>query len=464
MGYEVAEIFSKYIEKFKYEDLDKNTLFNSKKFLLDTIGVAIAGSTGAKLDNLKNVVKNWSYGSECSVFGSKELFSRDAATLLNAYQIHCLEYDCIHEGAIVHPMAAILSSMLSYCQIKSKDQNPINGKEFLMSMILGVDIAAYLGVCSKGELRFFRPATASGFGSVAALSKIEKFTSLQINNALGIMYSQTSGNMQSHVEGVPILGLQVGFNAKSALASVDLTIAGFPGPRRVFNGEHGYFKLIENNQFDIFEIKENLGKKWMINELAHKPYPSGRLTHGLVHAIRELKTKYKIDMDDISSIDCLVPPGVFKLVSRPIVDNLTTNYAKLCASFVGASYINHNHLNIETFTEDNYLKNERTHHIAKKIIIKKNDKLNEKVLTPQLFVIELKNHKKIKIILNDVFGHPNVPLSEKEYIEKFKYCCSYSTTPIEKNKIQEIIDFIFDLEKKNDIVNLFEIIQQKTKA
>ena len=67
----------------------------------------------------------------------------------------------------------------------------------------------------------------------------------------------------------------------------------------------------------------------MINELAHKPYPSGRLTHGLVHAIRELKTKYKIDKDDISSIDCLVPPGVFKLVSRPIIDDLTTNYAKL---------------------------------------------------------------------------------------------------------------------------------------
>ena len=56
MGYEVAEIFSKYIEEFKYEDLDENTLFNSKKFLLDTIGVAIAGSTGAQLGNLKNVV------------------------------------------------------------------------------------------------------------------------------------------------------------------------------------------------------------------------------------------------------------------------------------------------------------------------------------------------------------------------------------------------------------------------
>ena len=302
MKYELADIFSKYIVKLKYEELEDNTISNSKKFLLDTIGVGIAGSTGSKIDNLKNVVKSWSHGNDCSVFGSKELYSRDTATILNAYQIHCLEYDCIHEGAVVHPMAAILSSMLSYCQIKSKNKKPVNGKDFLMSIILGVDIAAYLGICSKGELRFFRPATASGFGSVAALSKIENFTLLDITNALGIMYSQTSGNMQSHVEGVPILGLQVGFNAKSALASIDLTKAGFPGPKRVFNGEHGYFKLIENNQFDITEIMKNLGKRRMINELAHKPYPSGRLTHGLVHAIKELKTIHNINMDDIFTV------------------------------------------------------------------------------------------------------------------------------------------------------------------
>ena len=65
------------------------------------------------------------------------------------------------------------------------------------------------------------------------------------------MYSQTCGNMQSHVEGVPILGLQVGFNAKAASGSMDLTMAGFPGPKRVFNVEHGYFNLIENNDFDM---------------------------------------------------------------------------------------------------------------------------------------------------------------------------------------------------------------------
>jgi 2-methylcitrate dehydratase PrpD len=458
MELEIADIFSKHITNSKFEDLDENTVKKIKIFLLDSLGVGIAGSTGAKLAELKNVANNWSKGNECTVLGTWEKYSRDASTLINAYQIHCLEFDCIHEGAVVHPMAAILSSLLAQCETRNTKGHQINGKEFLLSLALGVDIASYLGVCAGGELKFFRPATASGFGAVAALSKIQNFSIEETHNALGIMYSQTSGNMQSHVEGVPILGLQVGFNAKAALASMDLTIAGFPGPKRIFNGEHGYFRLIENNNYNTKYLHENIGKIWMVNQLAHKPYPSGRLTHGLVHAIKDLKFKHGLNKDDIISIECHVPPGVHKLVARPIVDNLTTNYAKLCAKFVGASYMINNHLDIESFTEKKYLNNSDTLDFAKKITMIKNETLDQKVLTPQKFIIKMVNNRKIEINLNDVYGHPKAPLSEKEYLDKFSKCCLSSTKQIDKNQVSQMIDFIFDLENKTNVIDFFKII------
>ena len=176
MELEIADIFSKHITNSKFEDLDENTVKKIKIFLLDSLGVGIAGSTGAKLAELKNVANNWSKGNECTVLGTWEKYSRDASTLINAYQIHCLEFDCIHEGAVVHHMAAILSSLLAQCEIRNTKGHQINGKEFLLSLALGVDIASYLGVCAGGELKFFRPATASGFGAVAALSKIQNFS------------------------------------------------------------------------------------------------------------------------------------------------------------------------------------------------------------------------------------------------------------------------------------------------
>src|SRR6056300_185364 len=458
MAIEAADLFSKHIEQSRFEDFDNETINKIKIFLLDSIGVGIAGSTGANLLELKQVSNGWSKGNDCTILGTWEKYSRDAATLINAYQIHCLEFDCIHEGAVVHPMAAILSSLLSHSEINHRNKLNVNGKDFLLSLALGVDIASYIGVCATGELRFFRPATASGFGAVAALSKIQKFSSEEINNALGIMYSQTCGNMQSHIEGVPILGLQVGFNAKAALSSMDLTLAGFPGPKRVFNGEHGYFKLIENDNFDTRYLQDNIGKIWMVNQLAHKPYPSGRLTHGLVHAIKDLKLKYGLNKDEINSIECLVPPGVYKLVARPLIDNLTTNYAKLCAKFVGASYMINDHLDIDSFTDQKYLTNAETLKFARKIKMIKNENLDQKVLTPQKFTVKLTNNKKIEINLDYVYGHPKAALSESEYLEKFHKCCLSSTKKIPKNKIDEMIDFILDLENQKNVIDFFKII------
>ena len=57
MAEEVAEIFSKHIFSSKYEDLSEKTIKQLKVFLLDTIGVGIAGSTGSKLNELKKIAR-----------------------------------------------------------------------------------------------------------------------------------------------------------------------------------------------------------------------------------------------------------------------------------------------------------------------------------------------------------------------------------------------------------------------
>jgi hypothetical protein len=84
------------------------------------------------------------------------------------------------------------------------------------------------------------------------------------------------------------------------------------------------------------------------------------------------------------------------------------------------------HLDIETFTDRKYLDNEQTLNFSKKITMLKNKELDEKVLTPQLFTVILENNKKIEIKLDNVYCHPKVPLSEKEYLKKFEDCCQSS--------------------------------------
>ena len=62
----------------------------------------------------------------------------------------------------------------------------------------------------------------------------------------------------------------------------DLAAEGIVGPREIIEGEFGYLNLIEDG-YDFADLLTNLGKNWQITEVAHKPFPSGRATHGVVH-------------------------------------------------------------------------------------------------------------------------------------------------------------------------------------
>ena len=49
--------------------------------------------------------------------------------------------------------------------------------------MLGVDVAASLGLAATAGLRFFRPATVGAFGGCAALSKLMGFDAEQLQHA-----------------------------------------------------------------------------------------------------------------------------------------------------------------------------------------------------------------------------------------------------------------------------------------
>ena len=57
------------------------------------------------------------------------------------YQIHALEWDCVHEPAVVHPMATLLSALVAAAERRGVRGRPASGKELLLATVLGVEIA-----------------------------------------------------------------------------------------------------------------------------------------------------------------------------------------------------------------------------------------------------------------------------------------------------------------------------------
>lgn len=434
-------------------DLGPEDVAKAKTFLLDTLGVGIAGSSGASVPELLSTVRGWGQGDEATVWVTGERVSAQAAAIVNAYQIHCLEYDCVHEGAVVHPMATILSSMMAYAERRSAQARPVSGAEFLIALALGVDIAAFAGVAATGPVRFFRPATAGGLGSAAAIARLEGLGPEGIKDALGAMYAQTSGTLQPHAEGSPMLGLQIGFNARGALAAVDLAAAGFRGPHDIIDGQYGYLVMFEDSAYDLAPVWEKLGREWQIGRLSHKPFPSGRLTHGVVHALQMMRDD-GIGPDQIAGIHGYVPPLVHRLVGRPLVAEPDANYAKLCLAYVAGAWMVRGQVDVPEFRGDAVLRDPAIHAAAAKVTLTLDDNPDQNALDPQRFVFTLTDGTTREIRLARVYGHPDAPLTAQENTAKFCRCVGYGVRPLAADQSQALIDGVETLETLPDVARL----------
>ncbi|SLN75408.1 MmgE/PrpD family protein [Oceanibacterium hippocampi] len=442
-----------------YEALPPAVTARVKTFLLDTIGVGIAGSSGAGIAELKQVAAGWGNSDEARVWLTGERLPAQAAAIVNAYQTHCLEFDCVHEAAVLHPMATILSAVMAWSERARARGGKVDGKSLITALALGVDVSTMLGVVTDAPLEFFRPATAGGFGAVTAIGKIAGFDRLTLKNALGAQYSQTSGTLQPHVEGSPLLGMQVGFNARAAIVSADIAQAGFRGPHDILTGQYGYFRLFEQNRYDLEPFLARLGEDWQMLEMSHKPFPSGRLTHGTIDALRQLIARHGFSADDVAGVTCHVPPLVHRLVGRPLTDAPEANYAKLCLRFVAGVFLARGRVDVPDFMGRAALTDADVHRYARLVDVKLDANPDANAMNPQTVEVTLRDGRNLQITLPFAYGHPAAPLSPAENVDKFRRCAGYGSRPLPAPKVDALIDAVDRLETLDDVATLVDLTQ-----
>jgi len=438
------------------EDLPPEVVARVKTFLLDTFGVGIAGSSGTGVAELIEVARGWGAEPESSVLASDVRMCAGSAAIVNAYQIHCLEFDCVHEGAVLHPMATITGAVMAWAEREAGRGRTVSGRDLIAALAVGVDVSTMLGIVTNAELRFFRPATAGGFGAVAAIGRLAGFDEHQMKDAFGAQYSQTSGTLQAHVEGSPMLGMQVGLNARAAIVSADLAAAGFRGPHEVLTGQYGYFRLFEQDDHDIAAFLPSLGKEWQILNMSHKPYPSGRLTHGVIDGLGQLMRQHGFAAEDIETIEARVPPLVHRLVGRPIIENPEANYAKLCLAFVAGTFLERGTVGVPDF-RGAALTDPKVHRYGQCVSVVLDDNPDLNALDPQRITVGLRDGTRHVCTLPHVYGHPENPLDDAENIAKFRRCTSYATAPLDPSGQDRLIAAIDGLENLDTIADLMTL-------
>ena len=387
----------------------------AKAFIADTLAVGVAGTSTPWRAEVLDMLADSGGAGEAVVFGGGERLPLAHAAMLNAYQIHGQEFDCVHEAAVVHPMAAVLPVLLGWVEREGE----VSGARLLRAVVVAVDVGATLGLCSRAPMRFFRPANASGFGATVGLAMLAGLDAEQLRDAIGTYYGQCAGTMQAHSEGTPQLAMQMGFAARSAVTAVELARRGVPGPRAPITGDFGYFALFDGTAdpapFD------QLGLSWRIAEVSCKPFPSGRATHGGIDALQQLIGEDLVTAAQVVACRFRVPPLTARLVGRPAMEGMTAGYARLCLQYVGAVCLRRGTVSLGDFTSA-ALADPATMALSQRLTVIENDNPDPNAMAPLRVEVDLAEGRTVACDVREVLGSPARPLSAKAARAKFDAC------------------------------------------
>jgi len=424
----------------------------TRRLLLDTLGVGVAGSAGPWVRELIASQALSLAGDQAGVWVHGDRLSAAGAAMCNGYLIHNAEFDCVHEQAVVHAMTLPTAVALAWAE----REGGVSGATLVDALALGVDVACLLGVACREGLRFFRPATAGAFGGVAAIARIAGFDADTLLNAFGTVHAQLSGTMQAHAEGSRVLGLQMGFNARNAVIACDMAVCGLVAPHAVLEGPFGYYALFEGAH-DLPAVLSQLGNVWRVEEIAHKPFPSGRATHGVVDACLGLVRTEGFAAQDVARVRARVPPLVQQLVGRPPTEAMNPNTARLCASYVAACALTRGAVTLEDFRAP-ALGHADTLALARRIAIEPDANPDPNALTPVSIEIMLKDGRRFEAGVEVVYGNPKRPLRREAALEKLHQNFASAARPMPRAKAERLTAAVDDLERIGDVRALIECL------
>ena len=435
-----------------WSDIDALGREAAKTFLHDTLCVGAAGAKAPLADAVISAAMRWGQGRDCGVLGRPGLtLPQSSAAFVNAFQIHAQEFDCVHEPAVVHPMATVGAVILSEADQASAANDPVSGEQLLVALVAGVEVAASLGLCATAPLKFFRPATAGIFGCVAALISLRRMPVETGVAAFGYALAFASGTMQAHAEGKPALPIQIANAARAAVVAVDLAGAGLPGPEASIEGPFGYLTLFETAHDLTPLIHPAAG--FRISEVSWKPFPTGRAAHGGIVALQTLMAVHRLDADAVAEVVYRAPPLIHRLVGRRPTAEMAPAWARLCLAWLGAVVLTRGTVGLADFTAES-LSDPTLLSLAERIRVVADDNPDPAAFTPAILTVTTTAGRVLSHTVNAQFGSPAQPLSREQHLAKQEACLEFAGLGANAEAVARLVAGFEHLDDASEILPL----------
>jgi 2-methylcitrate dehydratase PrpD len=463
---DTIEKLTRYLIETDYSVLPEDVIEATRRQILDTLGVTVAGSTcslSGEMNGLVEMVRDWGGKEESTIVAFGGRVPAPNAAFVNAVSSVRLDFDDtlvtwinIHTSRTVVPTAFAVAERLGN----------VSGKELLTSVALGYDLACRIkqaaGYNADDAIRF----TANFFGAAATAARLLGLDDERFQSALFMAFHQISGAGSTGGGGInagaSLKGLSNGFAAKAGVISALLAEKGFTARPDFLNAENkfNYYQLYCNGSYLPWLLTLDLGKTYAGSNTSQKEYPCCHGQHAAIEAALNLMKDYQIDPADIVEVTIHHSPQDASLINplerKQNPQNIIETQFSLCWGV--ASAIIYGEAGIINFSEE-ALQDNKVREMARKIVGKLDIAMSrEQGFTPAAVSIKTSDGKVHHIQVDHAFGTVGNPMSFSDVASKFKYCCQYSANPIPASHQDAVIQMVEGLEKNKDVSQIVRLL------
>ena len=294
------------------DHVPQNVVERAKHLLLDGLGCALVGAQLPWSRVATDAVLGLEGKGDAVVIGTGQVTSAPAAAVLNGTFIQGFELDDFHPLAPLHSCSLLIPALLSTTTARPETTT---GAELLLAAIAGFEVGPRVGKTLHGSQmldRGWHSGSVFGTHSAAMASgKLRELTPAQLEDALGLAGTQSSGLMAAQFEAMS-KRMHHGLASRNGFYAAGLAAAGYTGIKRVFEREYGGFLSVfgEGHSPDASLLTGQLGQRWETTIIMVKSYAAMGGLHGAIDAARQLRSS--IAPEDISKIDIAVGETVYK--------------------------------------------------------------------------------------------------------------------------------------------------------
>lgn len=450
-----------YVAKTRYRDIPSDVVQLARGFILDGLGVALAGSTDECSRIVQAQIRRMGGRAECSVLGTALRAPAAKAALANGVAAHAMDYDDTQlstskeavYGLLTHPTTPVLAAALAI-----GERERIGGDALLLAYILGVEVECRIADAIHPrhyQSGFHSTATVGGLGAAVAAGKILRLKEEALRRALGIAASMAAGLRENF--GTMTKPLHVGLGARNGVLAAKLAAAGYTANGKAIESEFGFYRVFHPGAPIDDQPIDELGRSFALlsDGLRIKPYPCGGLTHQVIDAVLDCRAKHGLSAEAIDSIDVDVVKHTFDRIVFLVPQNGIQG--KFCMPYLVARAIIDGKIGLDSFT-DSAVKDPNVLKLAARVRMNLDESLKkaDRAGRPCRVTIRLKNGQTLAREAQHAKGGPEYPMTEDELKAKFLDCAQQA---LPRPSAERALDQIEQLERLDDLRPLCDILR-----